>query len=534
MNNMLTALSLPSLFPGRMAFSPTRSAIKPPTAPDDSSIRLVCSGYRPRLLQRATLYAIVLVPAGLQAAVFDVTSVADAGPGSLREAMTLAAAVGSGPHSVRLMVPDHSVIELQTTLPGNHGVTLEIDGSNRQGVVLDGVDAIRLFDTGSNSPLTLKSLTVRNGRSQGHGGCIRTNYSTSPLTLDAVTVEDCRAMDAKGQVRGGGVYSAGTLAIRRSQFLNNVAESINHSASGGAAYSPSELVIEDSLFQGNLASGASSAVGGAATGGLGTNVIVRSLFIENGATVQTTGSISSGGALYLMTDNNSIVSSSLFLNNQAVWASAVFAGALSYQEQTSASLTNNTFVGNSGNAALRLTNAMIDLRNNTFWKNAAPTGSGNIAAHLLVNGTQTQLQALSNNLFAHTDGGANACASFSLPEPDLVGSGHNLFTDNSCHFIDSDSLIIGGDLRIRGLRFTNASDTMPVVELLAGSPAIDNGSPETPGTSTASACMAIDGRGAARPGDGDADGDMTCDIGSMELVHESSLFVDDFEPMLMR
>src|SRR5690606_30666246 len=157
-----------------------------------------------------------------------------------------------------------------------------------------------------------------------------------------------------------------------------------------------------------------------------------------GATVQTTGSISSGGALYLMTDNNSIVSSSLFLNNQAVWASAVFAGALSYQEQTSASLTNNTFVGNSGNAALRLTNAMIDLRNNTFWKNAAPTGSDNMAQLLHVNRTPTQLQALSYNLFADSHGGANGCASFSLPEPALVGSWHNPFTDNSCHSIDSD------------------------------------------------------------------------------------------------
>ncbi len=51
--------------------------------------------------------------------------------------------------------------------------------------------------------------------------------------------------------------------------------------------------------------------------------------------------------------------------------------------------------------------------------------------------------------------------------------------------------------------------------LLAGSPAIDAGSPSAAG-SALDACAATDQRGIARPQDGDADSTARCDIGAFE------------------
>jgi hypothetical protein len=52
--------------------------------------------------------------------------------------------------------------------------------------------------------------------------------------------------------------------------------------------------------------------------------------------------------------------------------------------------------------------------------------------------------------------------------------------------------------------------------LLTGSPAIDAGNPDTPG-SGGTACEATDQRGFARPEDGDSNGSSLCDIGALEV-----------------
>lgn len=50
---------------------------------------------------------------------------------------------------------------------------------------------------------------------------------------------------------------------------------------------------------------------------------------------------------------------------------------------------------------------------------------------------------------------------------------------------------------------------------LAGSPAIDSGNPQSPGSNLRT-CKPLDQRGVARPRDGDGDGSSRCDIGAIE------------------
>jgi hypothetical protein len=93
----------------------------------------------------------------------------------------------------------------------------------------------RLFDVASAGSLTLKNLTLQNGRAVGsasssEGGAI---YNQGTLDLNGVTVQDNLAFGgydsttAGNDAAGGGVWSSGTLT------LENVTKVQNNEALGG-------------------------------------------------------------------------------------------------------------------------------------------------------------------------------------------------------------------------------------------------------------------------------------------------------------
>ncbi len=481
-------------------------------------------------LASSCLTALAMLSPAAHAATFTVTSSADAGAGSLRAAMAAAYATAGSSHTIEFALPADSVIQLDSTLPAGSGRALVLDASASSGLVIDGQGLHRLFSLGSASALTLRNMTLRDGFAAAAGGCIHTEFGNSPIVLQQVQVRGCTAVSNGAPARGGAIRSHGKLFIHDSTFVDNRVESDSGVALGGAVYVQNQLWIENSHFQSNRAIGSAGAIssGGALAGGTPLTVL-RSRFIDNRAEHAASLIASSGGAIYARNDATATVRQSLFAGNVAGDGAAVLAMATSANTAMQVTLGNCTFAGNQGGPALVLAEARINARNNSFWRNQGAAAAG---AHLELRGVNTVIDAFANNLLAASADGGALCSFNAVAE--LVGSGHNLFADASCAGLDAGSVVDTGDLRIRGLRVVGAAAaSLPVIDLFAGSPALDAGDPTPPGDPTSGACTAGDALDQDRPADADADGNARCDIGAHELQHEASLFADDFEPMLL-
>ncbi len=468
--------------------------------------------------------------ASAQAAIFTVTATNDSGPGTLRSALEAANAAPGVPHGIGFAVPPDSVITLASSLQVGANVQVIVDGTDSPGLVVDGAGNVRLFDSGSASRLTVRDLTLRNGRATTEGGgCLRTSHNSSSLVIDRAHLHGCVATNLTESMQGGAVLARGSLFIYESRFTDNQAVSSSMSAVGGAVAGFDQMWIEASTFSGNHATSAVGEAVGGAVAALVRLTVVRSRFIGNRA--DHPQNLSFGGAIHARHDWTTTLRQSLLFDNHAFHGSALHASPSSSNATTTLVASNNTIAGNAGGPALYLSDVQLDMKNNSFWKNQGPAALG---SHLLMRGAATGIPAASNNLFAATASGARSCFAENLPDG-LFGSGANLFVDDSCDFIDDFSLITDADLRIRGLRHTGSTlHDIPVVDLFADSPAIDNGNPNDVGSGASYACTAGDARDEPRPVDGNADGDAICDIGALELQQEASLFADDFETMLLR
>lgn len=188
-----------------------------------------------------------------------------------------------------------------------------------------------------------------------------------------------------------------------------------------------------------------------------------------------------------------------------------------------ATLENVTFSGNSsvtdfGGGLYLFSGGAATVNNATFTLNQAPAGSG---GGVYVEGGATL--TLANTILAGNGAVMN---------PDCSGgftsAGHNLLGINAgCSGSTVASDLFGTSASPLAPRLSPLhakGGTTDTHEPLAGSPATDAGSPDPVGM--APACLAEDQRNLARPGDGNADGTLRCDIGA----HEAQLiFADGFE-----
>src|SRR5579872_3554015 len=171
---------------------------------------------------------------------FTVTTLADSGPGSLRQAVVNANAA-AGQSRIAFAPGLHGAIVLTTGALALARST-EIDGPGAELLSVSGGNAGRVFDIESSANVTIHRLSIVNGHAggsishPGQGGGVY--VAGGALTLDGVTLANNRAIGAAnvgseippgpasnlGAGAGGGIYvAAGTLTVTNSLFASNQA-----------------------------------------------------------------------------------------------------------------------------------------------------------------------------------------------------------------------------------------------------------------------------------------------------------------------
>lgn len=237
----------------------------------------------------------VITMGSAHAAVFQVTSINDSGPGSLREAIELANANGEA-DTIEFMVT--GTIVLQSNLP-TLTESVVIQGSGTNELIIDGSQDYRPFRLGGavGASYVIRDLTLRNGFSNDAGGAI-VILSNASLILTRCIVEDSVALNQGGGIAaygpvqitdtiiranqssfGGGALLQGTgHSLKRSSILLNSAEI------GGGIYvdSAASAEIENVTVAGNSASNDSqNALGGGLAVISGSAAIRHSTFAFN-------------------------------------------------------------------------------------------------------------------------------------------------------------------------------------------------------------------------------------------------------------
>ncbi len=247
------------------------------------------------------VFAALAIASPAPAATFLVTTTADSGPGSLRQAVADAnASAGpdaiafSGlawPATISLVAPRMDVVgELTIEGPGPGLLTIEGDGT------ITGLFRLNRSADVQNR-LVLRGATVRSFRYL-YGGAIEGYGATGPEPLESVIEVDGCVFEENGwasgdpNAQGGAIYASGSLTIRRSEFVGNT----TGGNGGGAIQSSGPLLIEDSLFWGNSA----ESDGGGAIRILGSGAVTRrianSTFSDNHVTVDSANN-DGGGAI---------------------------------------------------------------------------------------------------------------------------------------------------------------------------------------------------------------------------------------------
>ncbi|NNM28757.1 MAG: hypothetical protein HKO57_04505, partial [Akkermansiaceae bacterium] len=206
-----------------------------------------------------------------------VTTDADSGPGSLREA------VGNTPNG-GFVTFDPSLDGGTISLTGGDmfvSTGIDIDASSLpRGITISGGGTDRIFFVTSSSPVTLRKLVIADGL-EGVGGGIFCNGN--------LTLEECHVARNTASSLGGGIYqSGGTLAILRSTLSGNTSPN-----AGGAIRSlgtSNVLTITNSTITGNRA-----AFGGGIAARLGELNLLHTTISENLGTGGTGGVVAEFG-----------------------------------------------------------------------------------------------------------------------------------------------------------------------------------------------------------------------------------------------
>lgn len=178
-----------------------------------------------------------------QGATLTVTSLADAGPGTLREAIILANASVGVPDTIVFGVD--GTISLVSRLPAIED-DLTIDGTGAT-ITVSGDKSVQVLFVGAGKRVRIAALTFADGHcaSPCSGGAI----------LNVGFLEVIRStFVGNSALLGGAIHNFGSLDVIESTFTGNAARF------GGAIHNFDQLTVTSCLFTGNAATRAGGAI----------------------------------------------------------------------------------------------------------------------------------------------------------------------------------------------------------------------------------------------------------------------------------
>lgn len=370
-----------------------------------------------------------------------------------------------------------------------------------------------LSDGGATTSLHIERTRFDNNTATDFGGGL---FNSSNLTLVDVEFRDNAATD------GGAYYEGGTTTanLTNVDFFENDATD-----DGGAIYlATTTVTLNDGLFDANTAVGRGGAVLAEKTFTMTTGTFSNNTADMGGAFFADTGSAVTLGDVTM--DNNAAATS-----GGGVYNLEAFDMTSSTVSANSAQVDGGGFF-NSGDGVL-------GLRNVTISGNQAKVNGGGVANYgdlVDMNNVTTTLNIADSDTSGTGMGGGafngpGSGVDFSISNtiigdngppassPDCAGTitsaGYNLIEDTTGCTIGGDLTgnVTGADPLLISLQ-NNGGNTL-THDLDHASPALDAGSPVTPGLLTDS-CETVDQRELSRPRDGDGDLTAICDIGAME------------------
>lgn len=461
------------------------------------------------------LFALTAFASAASAAV--VTTNADSGTGSLRDAIANASAGDTITFDPAGLAGGQTI-----TLTGGQlapSVNLTITGAGAPAVtIVNPTGRVFNFENATPTAVTLDNLTLQGAPTDGNtGGALRISvFSTMTLTLSNSTVSGALTVATRGGALA--VSSAATLIVDHCTVSGTVTTTnpISNNA-GGAIYAGGGTIR---LVQSRVTGSVSGAQAGKNEGG--------AIAVYGGALVATDSTITGssadvGGGVFLETGSASLTDTTVANNTAATSGGGIHVG------KGTATLTNVTISGNSAAtgggvyADYYATNgtggsATTTLTNSTIANNTATTASALYVGFRKpttgINPTGSNVTTLKNTIVSGsverqlsadvTDTNEQLHASHSLFDAaPSTGAGNTINGTNTANLFATDPQL--GALQNNG----GATQTQA---LSAASPALEGGDSAT--------CPTTDQRGALRFG--------VCDIGAYEDQGDR-LFADRFE-----
>ena len=431
----------------------------------------LCNASRPVIEQVEPRRLLTIIP---------VTTLADAGAGSLRAAITQANTM-AGDDVIEFAAGLTGTVNLASALPVlTSNIEVLGPGAELMTIRRSAATLFRIFFVGSGSTVRLSGLTISNGRtpagSDGGGGV---------RNQGALTLANCAVLGNSSGTSGGGISTAGgTLTLTDTLVSGNTANS-----DGGGVFAFGTVHMTGTTLADNRAAGSTFASGGGLYNLAGTTDLNRCTISGNFATAE-------GGGVFNASGATTTFDGCTFSAN-----STEFSGA-GLMNAGTARLTNCTAVGNFGTSNSSVGGAIrnggtLSLVNSTVSGNSATFQGGGVLSHgplTLTNCTITNNRAdadgngggdggglfntggatttLNNTIIADNFRGASTRDDVYISSGTVSGSFNLVRVVNTA--IGGSSNLIGVDPRLGPLADNGGPTRTHALHL--ASPAIDGGS----------------------------------------------------------